>query len=222
MSQRRIVITGMGLISPVGNTVASSWEAICNGRSGIGPLTEFDPAPLATRIAGEIRDFDVTQYIEEKDARRYDKFMHYGISAAVQSITDAGLAELERHSGITRLHLEQTKITDAGLGHLKGLQQLEYLNLYGTAITDAGLSHLAGLKNLKNLYVWQTKVTPEGGTSRALPSAATSPRGCRSGSSRCRRAPGVPGRRAGRRRRRGGGSRSCGGGRGGVRGDRGR
>ena len=91
MSQRRIVITGMGLISPVGNTVASSWEAICNGRSGIGPLTEFDPAPLATRIAGEIRGFDVTQYIEEKDARRYDKFMHYGISAAVQAVTDAGL-----------------------------------------------------------------------------------------------------------------------------------
>ncbi len=93
MSQRRIVLTGMGLICPVGNTVESSWEAICQGRSGIGPLTEFDGSQLATRIAGEIRDFDVTQYIEAKDARRYDKFMHYGISASVQAVEDAGLVE---------------------------------------------------------------------------------------------------------------------------------
>jgi 3-oxoacyl-[acyl-carrier-protein] synthase II len=83
----------MGLVSPVGNTVASSWDAICNGRSGIGPLTAFDPTPLSTRIAGEIRDFDVTQYIDEKEARRYDKFMHYGIAASVQAIDDAGLQD---------------------------------------------------------------------------------------------------------------------------------
>jgi 3-oxoacyl-[acyl-carrier-protein] synthase II len=83
----------MGLVSPVGNTVASSWDAICNGRSGIGPLTAFDPTPLSTRIAGEIRDFDVTQYIDEKEARRYDKFMHYGIAASVQAINDAGLQD---------------------------------------------------------------------------------------------------------------------------------
>jgi 3-oxoacyl-[acyl-carrier-protein] synthase II len=83
----------MGLVSPVGNTVASSWDAICNGRSGIGPLTAFDPTPLSTRIAGEIRDFDVTQYIDEKEARRYDKFMHYGIAASVQAIDDAGLVD---------------------------------------------------------------------------------------------------------------------------------
>ena len=91
MSQRRIVITGMGLICPVGNTVASSWEAVCQGKSGVGPLTEFDGSALNTRIAGEIRDFDVTQYIPAKDARRYDKFMHYGISASIQAIEDAGL-----------------------------------------------------------------------------------------------------------------------------------
>ena len=93
MTKRRIVVTGMGLISPVGNSVASSWEAICNGRSGIGPLTEFDATPLTTRIAGEIRDFSVTEYIEEKEARRYDKFMHYGIAASMQAIADAGLED---------------------------------------------------------------------------------------------------------------------------------
>ena len=92
MSQRRIVVTGMGLVCPVGNTVASAWDAICHGRSGIGQVTEFDASQLPTRIAGEIRNFDVTQYLEEKEARRYDKFMHYGIAASVQAIEEAGLA----------------------------------------------------------------------------------------------------------------------------------
>jgi 3-oxoacyl-[acyl-carrier-protein] synthase II len=82
----------MGLVSPVGNSVASSWEAICQGRSGIGPVTEFDASLLSTRIAGEIRNLDLSPFIEEKDARRYDKFMHYGIVASIQAITEAGLA----------------------------------------------------------------------------------------------------------------------------------
>ena len=93
MSSRRIVVTGMGLISPVGNTVESAWDSICNGRSGIGPVTEFDVSELATRIAGEIRDFDVTEYISGKEARRYDKFMHYGLAASQQAMRDAGLLE---------------------------------------------------------------------------------------------------------------------------------
>jgi 3-oxoacyl-[acyl-carrier-protein] synthase II len=83
----------MGLISPVGNTVESAWDSICNGRSGIGPVTEFDVSELATRIAGEIRDFDVTEYISGKEARRYDKFMHYGLAASQQAMRDAGLLE---------------------------------------------------------------------------------------------------------------------------------
>ncbi len=82
----------MGLISPVGNTVAAGWDAICNGRSGIGPITEFDVSELSTRIAGEIRDFDVTQYMPAKDARRFDKFVHYGLAAARDAVTEAGLA----------------------------------------------------------------------------------------------------------------------------------
>jgi 3-oxoacyl-[acyl-carrier-protein] synthase II len=82
----------MGLVSPVGNSVASSWEAICQGRSGIGAVTEFDASLLSTRIAGEIRNLDLSPFIEEKDARRYDKFMHYGIVASIQAITEAGLA----------------------------------------------------------------------------------------------------------------------------------
>ena len=92
MSSRRIVVTGLGLISPVGNSVAAGWEAIRNGRSGIGPITAFDVSELSTRIAGEIRDFEVTDYISGKEARRYDRFLHYGLAAAQQAMTEAGLA----------------------------------------------------------------------------------------------------------------------------------
>jgi len=76
----------------VGNSVAAAWDAICNGRSGIGPITAFDVSELSTRIAGEIRDFEVTDYISGKEARRYDRFMHYGLAAAQDAMTEAGLA----------------------------------------------------------------------------------------------------------------------------------
>ena len=91
MSSRRIVVTGLGLISPVGNTVESAWEAVCNGRSGIVPVTDFDASQLATRIAGEIRNFEVTDYISTKEARRYDTFVHYGLAAAQDAMSQAGL-----------------------------------------------------------------------------------------------------------------------------------
>jgi len=91
VSSRRIVITGLGLISPVGNTVEAAWEAVCNGRSGIGPVTDFDASQLATRIAGEIRNFEVTDYISAKEARRFDTFVHYGLAAAKDAMSEAGL-----------------------------------------------------------------------------------------------------------------------------------
>ncbi len=93
MSQRRIVVTGLGLLSPVGNTVAESWSAICNGRSGIDLVTEFDVSQLATKIAGEIRNFEVTDFIPGKDARRYDKFMHYGLAASQEAMSESGLLD---------------------------------------------------------------------------------------------------------------------------------
>ena len=91
MTSRRVVVTGLGLISPVGNTVESGWEAVCKGKSGIGPVTEFDASVLATRIAGEIRDFEISDYIPEKEARRTDKFVHYGLAAAQDAMSQAGL-----------------------------------------------------------------------------------------------------------------------------------
>lgn len=92
---RRIVITGMGCISPVGNDVASAWDAICNGRSGIGPLEAFDAERFPARIAGEIRDFDIGDYLSPKEARKCDPFIHYGMAASMQAISDAGLSDEE-------------------------------------------------------------------------------------------------------------------------------
>lgn len=80
-------------MSPVGNTVVESWDSICNGRSGIDLITEFDVSQLATRIAGEIRNFEVTDFIPGKDARRYDRFMHYALAASQEAMSEAGLLD---------------------------------------------------------------------------------------------------------------------------------
>jgi len=90
---RRIVVTGLGCISPVGNDVATAWDSIQAGRSGIGPLTAFDSEKFSAKIAGEIRDFDLDAYLAPKDARKSDPFIHYGMAAAIQAIADAGLDE---------------------------------------------------------------------------------------------------------------------------------
>jgi len=88
---RRVVVTGLGLVSPLGNDLASSWDGIVNGRSGIGPITHFDASNFVTRIAGEIRDFDVTKWVPAKDAKKMDSFIHYGVGASLMAIEDAGL-----------------------------------------------------------------------------------------------------------------------------------
>jgi 3-oxoacyl-[acyl-carrier-protein] synthase II len=89
--RRRVVVTGLGVVSPVGNDVASSWEALLAGRSGIGPITRFDASGLGCRIAGEVKDFDLAAYMSPKEARRMDTFIHYGIAASVQAIRDSGI-----------------------------------------------------------------------------------------------------------------------------------
>lgn len=91
MSKRRVVVTGLGIVSPVGSTVESAWKAILNGQSGIAAVTRFDVSAFAVRFGGAVRDFDVTQYLTAKDARRMDEFMHYGIAAGVQAVTDSGI-----------------------------------------------------------------------------------------------------------------------------------
>ena len=88
---RRVVVTGMGLVSPLGNDLATGWDGIVNGRSGIGPITHFDASPFATRIAGEVRDFDVTRWVNPKDAKKMDPFIHYGVAASLMALDDAGI-----------------------------------------------------------------------------------------------------------------------------------
>jgi 3-oxoacyl-[acyl-carrier-protein] synthase II len=91
MSRRRVVITGLGLISPVGNTVAEGWANIVAGRSGIDNVTRFDASGLSCRFAGEVKGFNVEDYIPGKESRHMDTFIHYGMAAAIQAVQDAGL-----------------------------------------------------------------------------------------------------------------------------------
>jgi len=91
VSKRRVVITGLGLVSPLGSTVQSAWDAILRGESGIAPVTRFDVSAFPARFGGAVRDFDVAQYIPPKEARRMDEFMHYGVAAGIQAVSDSGI-----------------------------------------------------------------------------------------------------------------------------------
>ena len=91
MTRRRVVITGLGIISPVGNTVEQAWQNIVAGRSGIDRVTRFDVSSFPVQIAGEVKNFNVADYLPVKDARRMDTFIHYGMAAGIQAIKDAGL-----------------------------------------------------------------------------------------------------------------------------------
>jgi 3-oxoacyl-[acyl-carrier-protein] synthase II len=93
MTRRRIVVTGLGLVTPVGNTVDESWSNLLAGRSGIANVTRFDPANLSVRFAGEVKGFKIDDYIPAKEARHMDGFIHFGIAAALQAVRDAGLPE---------------------------------------------------------------------------------------------------------------------------------
>ena len=91
MSRRRVVVTGLGLVSPVGNTVAEGWANIVAGRSGIDLITKFDASAFSCRFAGEVRGFQIEDYIPGKEARHMDAFIHYGMAASIQAVQDAGL-----------------------------------------------------------------------------------------------------------------------------------
>jgi len=117
MSKRRVVITGMGIVSPLGNDLASSWDGIVNGRSGIGPVTHFDASNLTTRIAGEVRDFDITRWVNTKDAKKMDEFIHYGVAASLMALEDAGITVDE--SNAERIGA----LIGSGIGGLLGIEE---------------------------------------------------------------------------------------------------
>jgi 3-oxoacyl-[acyl-carrier-protein] synthase II len=91
MTRRRVVVTGLGLVSPVGNSVAEGWANLLAGRTGIGPITQFDASAFACRFAGEVKDFQIEDYIPSKEARHMDRFIHLGLAASMQAVRDAGL-----------------------------------------------------------------------------------------------------------------------------------
>ena len=127
MSQRRVVITGLGQVSPVGNDVATAWSNLLAGKSGIGQITRFDASDINSQIAGEVRDFDIGQYISAKEARRMDVFIHYGIAAALQAISDAGLDELES--------LDKDRV---GVNIGSGIGGLPSIEATGKAVIEGG------------------------------------------------------------------------------------
>ena len=94
MSRRRVVVTGLGAVCPVGNSATEAWSNILAGKSGIARITRFDASPFSSQIAGEVKNFDVTQYLTPKEARRVDRFIHYGLVAGIEAIADAGI---EKH-----------------------------------------------------------------------------------------------------------------------------
>ena len=117
MSKRRVVVTGLGIVSPLGNDLATSWDGIVNGRSGIGPITHFDASAFPTRIAGEVKDFDPARWIAPKDIKKMDPFVHYGVAAALMSIADSGIAiegEAAERIGVA---------IGAGIGGLHGIEE---------------------------------------------------------------------------------------------------
>lgn len=117
MTKRRVVITGLGTVSPVGLTVEESWEAVVAGKSGIAKITDFDISSFPSQIAGQVKGFDVKQYLSAKDAKKMDPFIHYGIAAATQAIEDSGLE-------VTDANAERIGVAiGSGIGGLPGIEK---------------------------------------------------------------------------------------------------
>jgi 3-oxoacyl-[acyl-carrier-protein] synthase II len=117
LSKRRVAVTGLGIVSPVGNDVTSAWSAILAGRSGIGPVTRIDTTTFSTHFGGEIRQLDMEPYLSAKDARRMDAFMQYGVIAGMQAMRDSGLEVTEANSD--RIGI----LMGSGMGGLESIEE---------------------------------------------------------------------------------------------------
>jgi len=117
VAKRRVVVTGMGIVSPVGSAVETAWTNILAGRSGIGLITAFDTSAMPVRIGGAVRDFQVEQYLNIKEAKKMDAFIHYGIGAAVQAIRDSGLEITEDNAERIGTYI------GSGIGGLPGIEE---------------------------------------------------------------------------------------------------
>ncbi len=119
MSRRRVVITGLGIISPVGNSVTEAWANILAGNSGITKISHFDPSRLSCQIAGEVKGFNLAQYLERKEARHMDTFIHFGMAAGIQAIRDCGIQ-------VTPENAERIGVNiGSGIGGLQMIEQTQ-------------------------------------------------------------------------------------------------
>jgi 3-oxoacyl-[acyl-carrier-protein] synthase II len=154
MEQRRVVITGLGLVSPVGNDVETGWANILAGRSGIGPITRFDSSTFPTRIAGEVRGFEASEWMPSKEARHFDAFIHYGVAASVQAVRDSGIEVTDENaerigvfvgSGIGGLPLIENTHTEFAS---RGIRRVSPFFVPGSIINmvSGQLSIMLGLK----------------------------------------------------------------------------
>lgn len=100
MTKRRVVVTGIGAVSPVGNSAEESWDAVINGKSGIGMMTRVDSEQFPVKVAAEVNDFDIEEYIERKEARKMDRFTHFALAASIMAMKDAGLEKLDEALGL--------------------------------------------------------------------------------------------------------------------------
>lgn len=120
MSKRKVVVTGLGIVSPVGSTISSAWGNIIAGKSGITRITRFDASNFTSQIAGEVKDFDIHQYLSVKEARRMDVFIHYGMAASIQAAKDAGIDD------ITQLDAERIGVNiGSGIGGLPMIENTD-------------------------------------------------------------------------------------------------
>ena len=154
MSRRRVVVTGLGIVSPVGNDIETAWGNIVAGRSGIGPVTRFDVSAFPTRFAGEVKDFDIGSYMPAKEARHFDTFIHFGIAASAQAIRDSGIVVDESNadrigaivgSGIGGLPLIEDTLTEL---RARGVRRVSPFFVPGSIINmiSGQLSIMFGLR----------------------------------------------------------------------------
>ncbi len=125
MSKRRVVVTGLGAVTPVGLTVPETWKNIVSGKSGIRPITSFDVSAFPVRFGGSVENFDITEYVSKKEARKMDTFIHYGVAAGAQAIRDAGLE-------VDDTNAERIGVSmGAGIGGLPGIEKNYHAYLNG-------------------------------------------------------------------------------------------
>lgn len=126
MANRRVVITGIGAVTPLGNNIETTWEAIKEGKSGVGPLTRLNPDDYTAKIAAEIKDFDIEKYIEKKEARKMDRFTHYALAASIMAMEDSGIELTEESALRTGVWI------GSGIGGMETIEnQMNVLNTRG-------------------------------------------------------------------------------------------